>query len=65
MRKIIIVKILFNNGCFQNLNQMLKYVNPDFQISDLKTGDLVIVVGSEKNESNFQEIERKKTAVCI
>ncbi len=34
---------------------MLKYVNPDFQISDL-----VIVVGSEKNESNFQEIERKK-----
>jgi len=23
---------------------MLKYVNPDFQISDLKTGDLIIVV---------------------
>lgn len=34
--KIIIVQILFNNGCFQNSNQMLKYVNPDFQISDLK-----------------------------
>lgn len=39
---------------------MLKYVNPDFQISDLKTGDWVIVAGGEKNESNFQEIECKK-----
>ncbi|MND78016.1 hypothetical protein D3C80_697200 [compost metagenome] len=35
---------------------MLKYVNPDFQISDLKTGDLVIVVCDAKIETTFKKL---------
>lgn len=32
------------------------YVNPDFQISDLKTGDLVIVACNEETEATFKKL---------
>ncbi|ENW05266.1 LexA family protein [Acinetobacter beijerinckii] len=32
------------------------YVNPDFQISDLKTGDLVIVACDEETEATFKKL---------
>ncbi|HCV3140836.1 TPA: peptidase S24 [Acinetobacter baumannii] len=32
------------------------YVNPDFQISDLKTGDLVIVACDGENEATFKKL---------
>ncbi|AVZ05452.1 hypothetical protein EXE08_08095 [Acinetobacter pittii] len=35
---------------------MLKYVNPDFQISDLKTGDLVIVVYDAKIGTTLKKL---------
>ena len=32
------------------------YVNPDFQVSDLKTGDLVIVSCTGDNEATFKQL---------
>ncbi|MFW2082869.1 LexA family protein [Acinetobacter guillouiae] len=32
------------------------YVNPDFQISDLKTGDLVIVICDDETEATFKKL---------
>lgn len=35
---------------------MLKYVNPYFQISDLKTGNLIIVLYNAKIERAFKKL---------
>ena len=38
------------------------YVNPDFQVSDLKTGDLVIVSCTGDNEATFKQLIIEGTA---
>lgn len=35
---------------------MLKYVNPDFQISNLKTGDLIAVACNSEIEAAFKKL---------
>lgn len=35
---------------------MLKYVNPDFQISDFKTGVLIIVACDGETEATFKKL---------
>lgn len=44
---------------------MLKYVNPDFQISDLKTGNLVIGVWSGKPEANFKKLNVESNTMYL
>ncbi len=43
---------------------MLKYVNTDFQISDFKTGTLIIVASDSYIEATFNNL-KAETTVCI
>lgn len=44
---------------------MLKYVNPDFQISDFKTGKSIIVARNGKTEATFKKLNLENNSMYL